>query len=199
MYSVFFSDLQCVRLDEMKKYKQLLQHYTRYSLEKSSHSPERLGASQLLHYGYVCNEENIWQYIVPISYLTLCQFYSSKNKIINLRVSKRVYLQLSDRRQYIRQQFLLGTIFCQSAARCKKTESSSHTKNMCHITTKAQRKQTIDIPASTSGHVAAEIDRDGSAGSVKVGESGGGCLSGRRGQWCHLYPWRPRKSILPHR
>lgn len=58
VFSVF-SDLQCVRLDEMKKYKQLLQHYTRYSLEKSSHSPERLGASQLLHYGYVCNKENI--------------------------------------------------------------------------------------------------------------------------------------------
>lgn len=133
------------------------------------------------------------------SNLTLCQFYSSKNEIINLRVSKRVYIQLSDRRQYIRQQFLLGTIFCQSAARCKKTESSSHTKNVCHITATAQRKQTIDIPASTSGHVAAEIDRDGSAGSVKVGESGGGCLSGRRGQWCHLYPWRPRKSIHPHR
>lgn len=89
MYSVFFSDLQCVRLDEMKKYKQLLQHYTRYSLEKSSHSPERLGASQLLHYGYVCNEENIWQDIVPIWHL-ICQFYSSKNKIINLRVFKRV-------------------------------------------------------------------------------------------------------------
>lgn len=46
-----FTALECVRLDEMKKYKQLLQHYTRYSLEKSSHSPERLGASQLLHYG----------------------------------------------------------------------------------------------------------------------------------------------------
>nr|XP_022308808.1 sentrin-specific protease 1-like [Crassostrea virginica] len=46
-----FTAIECVRLDEKKKYQQLLQQYTQYPLEKSSHSPDRLAHSPLLHYG----------------------------------------------------------------------------------------------------------------------------------------------------
>ncbi|XP_062581299.1 sentrin-specific protease 1-like [Saccostrea cucullata] len=47
-----FTALECVRLDEKKKYQQLLQQFTKLPLEKSSYSPDGLSAaSHLMHYG----------------------------------------------------------------------------------------------------------------------------------------------------
>ncbi|XP_056007511.1 sentrin-specific protease 1-like isoform X2 [Ostrea edulis] len=46
-----FTAIECVRLDEKKKYQQLLQQFTKFPQEKSSRSPDGLGASHLLHYG----------------------------------------------------------------------------------------------------------------------------------------------------